>query len=119
MNSQNAKVRIPLTTSKPDVDRIMEKIKDHDSKNNPYVCVQSEDRNIVLLGRARTGKSTMIAVINDIFHRAQITQLASGTRELGYTKVLTAKNDGTRYFFTFIDVPGFFDKVLISEPDSK
>ena len=118
MNSQNTKVGIPLATSKPDVDRIMGKIKDHDSKNNPYVCVQLEYRNIVLLGRSRSGKSTIIDVINDVFHRAQMAQLAPDTRVLGYTKVLAEKNDGTHYFFTFIDPRGFFDKVLISEPDS-
>lgn len=98
---------------------VMQKIKDWNERNNPFRYIKSEDRNMVIMGRARTGKSTIIEVINNVFYKSQMLDLGSTTRDLAFRKILTETPDGLRYFFTFIDTPGFYDKALVKKATGK
>jgi GTP-binding protein EngB required for normal cell division len=100
---------IRRTTQNVKIEEIWKNIDYTDSEYNPYRFIHCKERNIVLIGRSRTGKSTVAKVMGDIFHFSVEKTLYSETKQIDFHKITTnARNDG-RYFFNIIDVPGFFD----------
>ena len=97
------------TTQRADIEEIWRNIKFTDDEYNSYKFIHCEERNIILMGRSRTGKSTVAKVMGDVFHFSEEKTLFSETKNVEFRKVTTATNDGRHYYFNIIDIPGFFD----------
>lgn len=97
------------TTQKADINEIWKNIRFTDAEYNPYKFIHCSERNIVLMGRTRTGKSTVAKVMGDVFHFSEPHKLFSETKQIEFHKVTTGTNDGRHYYFNIIDIPGFFD----------
>lgn len=80
------------------------------SNRNQYQFSQCSDRNIVLIGRTRTGKSTISNVIRDPFHLPPLPSLFACTRNITFNRITTTHR-GNAYFFTIIDSPGLYDSM--------
>ena len=91
------------------IDDFMRGLREKDANSNPFQFWRCEDRNVVLIGRTRTGKSTIAQVVNDILHVAGPQELYSETKHIQYHSIATDTKDRLWYHFNFIDVPGFFD----------
>jgi GTP-binding protein EngB required for normal cell division len=96
-------------TQKVDLQEIWKNIQFTDAEHNPYKFIHCEERNLVLIGRARTGKSTVAKVMENIFHFSTEKALFAETKQVEFHKVKTGTTDGRHYYFNIIDVPGFFD----------
>jgi GTP-binding protein EngB required for normal cell division len=96
-------------TQKVDIQEIWKNIEFTDAEHNPYQFIHCEERNIVLMGRARTGKSTVSKVMANVFHFSEEKALFSQTKHIEFHKVTTGTTDGRHYYFNIIDIPGFFD----------
>jgi GTPase Era involved in 16S rRNA processing len=69
-----------------------------------------EERTILLMGRTRTGKSTIAEVLATTLYEPKKLSIYSDTRETEIRNTFTTdKNTGKSYRFTIIDTPGFFD----------
>lgn len=69
-----------------------------------------EERNVILIGRTRTGKSTIAQVLENVLHEPEAMSIYSQTRSLELKKFFTTdKETGISYQFSIIDTPGFFD----------
>lgn len=89
---------------------IEEKLRKSDKENNLYQFTDCDNRNIILFGRARTGKTTIVNVIKDATYVAKEPQLYAETRKPEFHSVSTYDTDNNKYYyFNFIDIPGFFD----------
>ena len=80
------------------------------SSRNQYQFSQCSDRNIVLIGRTRTGKSTISSVIRDPFYLPPLPSLFACTRNITFNRITTTHR-GNAYFFTIIDSPGLYDSM--------
>lgn len=80
------------------------------SSRNQYQFSQCSDRNIVLIGRTRTGKSTISSVIRDPFYVPPLPSLFACTRNITFNRITTTHR-GNAYFFTIIDSPGLYDSM--------
>ena len=77
-----------------------------------------EERTIMLLGRTRTGKSTIAEVLRSTLYKSKRLNIYSETREATIKHFFTTdKNSKKSYLFTIIDTPGFFD--LTTEKSSR
>ena len=69
-----------------------------------------EERTIVLIGRTRTGKSTMAEVLANTLYKPKELSIYSETRTATTKDFFTTdKRTNKSYRFTIIDTPGFFD----------
>lgn len=91
------------------IDEVLQDLRETDRTNNPYQFHKCDDRNIILIGRTRTGKSTIADVVNDIAFVSKPPELYSETRTVQFKTISTDTKDNIWYYFNFIDVPGFFD----------
>ncbi|CAF4267893.1 unnamed protein product, partial [Rotaria sp. Silwood2] len=66
------------------------------------------DRNIVLLGRLRTGKSTLIKVLKSSSFRPTGESLYTHTQNVQFQNVTIESNDGIKLRFNIFDTPGHF-----------
>jgi GTP-binding protein EngB required for normal cell division len=80
------------------------------SRKNEYAFVECTYRNMVLIGRTRTGKSTISDTLQDPFHLPSLPVLFAGTRRIAFNRITTT-HQGNSYFFTIIDSPGLYDVV--------
>lgn len=96
-------------TPKVNIDEIWKNIRYTDERYNEYQFIHCEERNIVLMGRSRTGKSTVAKVLEDVFHFSEERSLFAQTKQIDFHKVKTGTANGHHYYFNIIDVPGFFD----------
>ena len=93
-----------------DMNTVEKNLEATDLKHNKYRFNRCTDRNIVLIGRSRTGKSTLAKVLEDIFHRVGDRELYSETKGIEFLKVATDVSDGTRLYFNVVDTPGFYEQ---------
>lgn len=91
------------------IDEFIENLRTSDKINNPFPFHKSDDRNIILIGRSRTGKTTIANVISDITYVSKAHELYSQTQTVQFKTISTDTKGDLWYFFNFIDVPGFFD----------
>jgi GTP-binding protein EngB required for normal cell division len=103
-------------TQKVDINEIWANIRFTDAEHNPYKFIHCEERNLVLIGRSRTGKSTVSKVMGDVFYMSTEKTLFSETKNVEFHKVTTGTRDGRHYYFNIIDVPGFFDISADAKP---
>ncbi|CAF1605094.1 unnamed protein product, partial [Didymodactylos carnosus] len=86
--------------------KIMAEIKDEYSKFGKYLMKEVEHKNILLIGRTRTGKSTIKSLlVNPTSVPDQLT-LKSGTRESHFQAFHLQENDTV---LNIIDTPGLFE----------
>ncbi|CAF1363025.1 unnamed protein product [Didymodactylos carnosus] len=98
-----------------DIDEITSNLKATDNEYNRYQFAECIDRNVMLIGRTRTGKSTIANIIENIFYVSTQQELYSQTKKAEYHKVLSASGT-TQYYFNIIDTPGLFD-ISVAEQD--
>jgi GTP-binding protein EngB required for normal cell division len=91
------------------IDEFLANLQETDKAANPFQFHKCLDRNIILIGRTRTGKSTIANVVNDITHVSTAHELYSQTQTIQFKTISTDTRDNIWYFFNFIDLPGFFD----------
>ena len=96
-------------TPKVSIEEIWKNIRYTDDRYNEFQFTHCDERNLVLLGRSRTGKSTVAKVMEDVFHFSEERALFAQTKQIEFHKVKTGTGDGRHYYFNIIDVPGFFD----------
>ncbi|CAF3707462.1 unnamed protein product [Didymodactylos carnosus] len=73
-------------------------------------------RNIVLIGRSRSGKSTIAHVIEDFKYVPPLRKFYSETREIEFHKIAsTLIQSNTVFHFNVIDTPGFYETARSSE----
>jgi GTPase Era involved in 16S rRNA processing len=78
--------------------------------NNRKEYGPCEERTIMLMGRTRTGKSTIAEVLANTLYKPRKLSIYSETRQTTARSFFTTdKNTGKSYRFTIIDTPGFFD----------
>ena len=91
------------------MEQVKRNLHDADKIKNKYKFQACIDRNVILIGRSRSGKSTVAEVIEDIFYTATDTELYTETNVAIFHKLICpAIDDGLGAFFTVIDTPGFF-----------
>lgn len=71
--------------------------------NGPIV-----ERNILMFGRSRSGKTTLANMVQNYFYIAPAMKMFRGTREPGLIRV-DLMISGTRYRLNFFDTPGLFE----------
>jgi GTP-binding protein EngB required for normal cell division len=91
-------------------DQMLNQLTQEMSNQNQYQFSQCTDRNIVLIGRTRTGKSTISSMIRDPFYLPPLPSLFACTRNITFNRI-TATHRGNAYFFTIIDSPGLYDSM--------
>lgn len=95
------------------MDEVQKNLEATDAKHNKYRFTRCIDRSIVLIGRSRTGKTTMTKVIEDIFYRSGDIELYSESKGVEFLKVAKDASDGTRLYFNVVDTPGFFEQTTM------
>ena len=91
-------------------EQILDKLKEKFGMQIDYQFFECNYRNLVILGRTRTGKSTISSMIKDPFYIPPLPSLFACTREITFDRVTTNHN-GDYCFFTIIDSPGLYDKM--------
>ncbi|CAF4656443.1 unnamed protein product, partial [Didymodactylos carnosus] len=87
-----------------------------DEKYNKYKFNKCVARNIVLIGRSRSGKSTIAHVIEDFKYVPPLRKFYSETREIEFHKIAsTLIQSNTVFHFNVIDTPGFYETARSSE----
>ena len=67
-------------------------------------------RNLVIIGRIHTGKSTICNMLQNSFHIPQLACLFAGTRHSTFNRITTTHRDNA-YVFNIIDSPGLYDRM--------
>lgn len=101
-----------------DMDKVRRNLEATDEKHNKYRFSRCIDRNIVLIGRSRTGKSTLTKVLENTFYRSGDRQLYSETKGVEFLKVATDALDGRRLYFNVVDTPGFYEQSTTALADN-
>lgn len=100
---------VPLLSEKVDMSAVVANLEFTDAKYNNYKFQQCIDRNVVLIGLSKSGKSTIAGVLEDVFHKATKQKFDKEVRAViihNYMGPL-AKGDA-RLHLTVIDTPGLF-----------
>lgn len=92
-------------------DRMLARLREEMGSQNTYPFVDSTFRNMVIVGRIRTGKSTIPNTIKDPFRIPEMPDLYAATRGITFNRMMTVHED-IPYYFTIIDSPGLFDIVI-------
>ena len=90
---------------------VYEELKSWDKRSNPFQFRRCDNRNIILVGRSRTGKTTIANVVEDSLYVTSEPSLYSETRKPVFHQISTYDaNDECFYFFNFVDIPGLYDQ---------
>jgi len=85
-------------------------------KTNAIVLQPAEQRNVIFLGRTRSGKSTTLRMLKDPFNFAQAISLFSETKDPAlYSFTMSYTNEQKEvinYNINIIDTPGLFERVV-------
>jgi len=95
-------------SNEADMDRVEANLSHTDEQHNKYKFVKCVERNVLLIGRTRTGKSTIARVLQDCLNTTTASSLYSETKEVSVTKVITG-TENQKLFCNIIDTPGLFD----------
>lgn len=92
-----------------DMKIVNENLHTSDALHNKFRFQTCMDRNLILVGRTRTGKSTLVNVLNDVFSTTQESRYYTKTIAPIFHKLISLDvGTDTRLFIQVIDTPGFF-----------
>jgi GTP-binding protein EngB required for normal cell division len=80
-------------------------------KDNKYPFRECISRNVFLLGRTRTGKSTISRVLRNPHHIPELAGLYAEDRNISFNEIATT-NESNVYYIKIIDSPGFYDQTI-------
>ncbi len=80
------------------------------AKENQYQFRKSTQRTAILLGRTRTGKSTLTEMLQDPSHVPEMGSLFSVTKDIKIYQLTTTHSD-KNYSLTIIDSPGLYESM--------
>ncbi|CAF1615880.1 unnamed protein product, partial [Didymodactylos carnosus] len=80
-------------------------------EHDEYKFQKYISRNIVTLGRTRSGKTTMANVIQNVAYVPPEVQLCSDTRRSVEVRSLILSSMHSMYNINIIDTPGFYQRV--------
>jgi len=91
---------------------------------NLIVLKKAETRNVIFLGRTRSGKSTALGVLKDPFEFTKQCSLFSQTKDpflFSFTMEYNpdAGVEGTNYNINIMDTPGLFERKTAKESDAR
>jgi hypothetical protein len=96
----------------PDFNQMMDDVIKWSNANNRYPFCQSITHNLLLMGKTRTGKTTVAKVLENPYYIPPDARLFSETNEVTIHPVATTINyENIIYCFNVIDTPGMFDRV--------
>jgi GTP-binding protein EngB required for normal cell division len=79
-------------------------------KRDTYSLEETESRNILMVGRTRSGKSTAVNVIKDLCYAPKDMSIFSDTENPKFQSfALLNKADGVKLTLNMIDTPGVFE----------
>ncbi|CAF1378971.1 unnamed protein product [Rotaria sp. Silwood1] len=101
-------------------DEIVADMKATDEEANKYKFLTCVPRTVVLIGRTRTGKTTMRNVIENPMHISEPFTLKSHTKEVSI-KCIAAylQHENQVHNINIIDTPGFYDRVTAKAAAAK
>jgi len=89
---------------------MLEKVKYELRKRDNYNLEETELRNVLMMGRTRSGKSTAVGVIKDLCHEPKEISIFSDTENPKFQSfALLNKKDGVKLTLNMIDTPGVFE----------
>ncbi|CAF1302268.1 unnamed protein product [Adineta steineri] len=93
--------------------KIMDEVQEWSDRNNKYEIRYTLTHNLLLMGKTRTGKTTIAKVIENPCYIPPDAKLYSETKQVTIHPVATTLNNNNNiiYCFNIIDTPGLFDKV--------
>lgn len=95
----------------PDFDQVMRDVKKWSDANNRYPFRRTITHNLLLMGKTRTGKTTVAKVLENPCYVPPDAQLHSETREVTIHPFATSiLDENLIYCFNVIDTPGLFDR---------
>lgn len=90
----------------------MEKIRGTVQEEDEYLFTESVTRNVILMGRSRTGKTTMAHVLGNAAFFPKDLALFSETKSVEFHPVATTvMKNGVVYAINIVDTPGMYDQV--------
>ncbi|CAF1395219.1 unnamed protein product [Rotaria socialis] len=96
----------------PDFNEMMNEVKQWSNQNNKYLIRHTRTHNLLLMGKTRTGKTTIAKVIENPCYIPPDRKIYSETKQITIHSVSTTLiNSNNIYSFNIIDTPGMFDKV--------
>ena len=100
-----------------DFEQVYDDIQRWSVSHNKYLFCQTKRHNLLLMGKRRTGKSTIAHVIADPCYLPKDLQLYSPTKEITIHSVSTREISSANliYCFNIIDTPGFFSPMKSSK----
>ena len=96
----------------PDFDEMLSDVTDWSDEQNKYPFRRTTTYNLLLMGKTRTGKTTVAKVLENPCYVPPDARLHSETKQVTIHPVATTNIDDQRIFcFNIIDTPGMFDRV--------
>jgi len=81
-----------------------------------YKFQEGIPRNLIVMGRSRSGKTTLIKVIENLGYVPPPLSLFNNTRKIEmHPLVTTIAHNGKRYMINLIDTPGFEDRTMYGQ----
>jgi GTP-binding protein EngB required for normal cell division len=77
-----------------------------------YHLQETETRNVIFLGRTRTGKSTAVGVLKDICYDPKPMSIFSDTVNAKFQSFGVEGKNGKKYTLNIIDIPGLFEQKI-------
>ncbi|CAF3594785.1 unnamed protein product [Rotaria socialis] len=100
------------TDNLPDFNDMMNEVKKWSNQNNKYLIRHTITHNLILMGKTRSGKTTIAKVIENPCYMPPDGKIYSETKQIAIHSVSTALiNSNSIYSLNIIDTPGMFDKV--------
>lgn len=101
-------------TFRASTETVTRAMQQNDVAYNNFKFLKCIPRTMVVIGRTRTGKSTMAEVLKDPTYVPPPAQLYSQTKTVHIKNIaayVKLQNEETVYSISIIDTPGFFDRV--------
>ena len=95
----------------PDFNEMMKEVKKWSDQNNKYLIRHTLTYNLLLMGKTRTGKTTVAKVLENPCYIPPVAKLYSETKEVTIHPFATTMfHNNIIYCVNIIDTPGMFDK---------
>jgi GTP-binding protein EngB required for normal cell division len=104
-------------------EKLKQQIQANVRRQDRHKLLQTINRNVIILGRTRTGKSTFVEVLKDVTHEPPVPTLFSETKDATF-KSFSLKDDDAQnvqknYTINIVDTPGLFEVNRVSEGNER